>query len=72
MHAIRGYRYDGCHKLVYDLTLLVIQFDFSIELTISDDDGWRLQGVPLEEITLTYRDAITGDQLDYDVLTLDG
>jgi hypothetical protein len=62
-HAVRGYAYEGCHLIEYDLARLVYRFDFSIEITITDSDGWQASGVPLESILLDLVDARTGDTL---------
>lgn len=67
-HAIRGYYYEGCQPVDYDLSRIVYQFTFGIQVTITDDDGWQADGVPLDEITFTVKDAITGDTLAYDEL----
>ena len=58
-HAIRGFRYEGCAPVAYGLDRTAYEYRFAIDYTISDDDGWKLEGVPLEEMLIEYVDQET-------------
>lgn len=57
-HESRGFQFDGGHLLSKDLARLFWQFEFSIERTITEWDGWQYTGVPLTGIDVTF--ATTG------------
>jgi hypothetical protein len=48
-HAARGLYYAGGRLIGFDLARLFYQWDFALEVTITDDDGWKATGVPLNE-----------------------
>jgi hypothetical protein len=54
-HTVKGFQYDGCAFIQqeYDLSRSIYQFNFSIPVWITGQDGFEPTGVPLEEITFT-------------------
>ncbi|MFC0407920.1 phage tail terminator protein [Roseomonas elaeocarpi] len=55
-----GFRYDGSGLLQVTRAWLRWQFDFAIETTITDSDGWQPPSDPLTEIRGTVTDQTTG------------
>lgn len=56
--AVKGLQYDGGRLLDYDRGRLFWVFEFSLLVTIDDDDGYQVPTNPLDEIDITN----TGDQ----------
>jgi hypothetical protein len=54
--ANQGLRYGGGHLLGFDRARLFWNFEFVLNATISEDDGWLYVGQPLREITITDTD----------------
>jgi hypothetical protein len=48
-HSARGLYYAGGRLVGFDLARLFYQWDFALEVTITDDDGWQATGVALQE-----------------------
>ena len=48
----KGFAYGGGQLRDFDRGRLFYQFEFTIETTVSDDDGWQADRIPLTEIDL--------------------
>jgi hypothetical protein len=48
--AVRGIQYDSGRLIDFDRARLFWQFEFSLNVTIDDDDGFQVPNVPLTEI----------------------
>lgn len=54
-----GYPAEGA----FDRARFFFRFDFGLDTTITDDDGWRPSGVPLTKVQGTFTDQISGETL---------
>ncbi len=61
--ARQGFSYVGAHMLDFDRARLFWQFDFGIEILITDADGFPLRGDPLTQISPTSPDTFAGIQV---------
>lgn len=47
----------------FDRARFFYRFDFGLDTTITDDDGWRPTGTPLTKVHGTFTDQISGETL---------
>jgi hypothetical protein len=57
-YETRGFIYDGARLLGWDLARLFYQWDFKLNVLITDDDGWQPNQAPLTSITQTYTNDV--------------
>lgn len=50
--AVKGIEYAGSRLLAFDRARLFYQWDFALETTISDEDGYQVTAIPITEIDL--------------------
>jgi len=62
-HESRGFTFAGGFLRGWDLARLFYEFDFALDVTITDDDGWQPEAVPLTDIAMTIIDQSTGATL---------
>lgn len=59
-NAARGITYAGGSVILLDRARLHYRFDFVIETTITEEDGWQPPGDPLREIEIDVTNPATG------------
>ena len=52
-HEARGFSFDGGAVRGWDLARLFYEFDFALDVVITDDDGWKPACLPLVDIGVT-------------------
>jgi hypothetical protein len=65
--ARQGFSYDGGHLLDFDRARLWWQWEFSVETTLTDADGWPLRGDPLVDVQA----SLTVGAVDVPEITID-
>lgn len=63
-HAARGFYFLGAGLVSgegFDLSRAVWRYDFGLDITVTDLDGWNATGVPLYQINFGLTDPTTGD-----------
>jgi hypothetical protein len=66
-HESKGFRVDGAFLRGWDRARLFYEWDFSVDVTFTDADGWQQQGVPLTDIQTT----ITGGEYGQEIASFD-
>ncbi|HVB67976.1 MAG TPA: hypothetical protein VNE67_08995 [Acetobacteraceae bacterium] len=59
----RGLYYAGGRLLDFDRARFFYQFEFALDTTITDADGWQLAGPPLTDAFITVTDPVGGETL---------
>ncbi|MCI1439819.1 MAG: hypothetical protein LKH07_05035 [Acetobacter peroxydans] len=60
-NSSQGFAYAGGHLVHMDRERMHWQFDFSLKILITDEDGWQVSGIPITEIDATLTDPQTGE-----------
>lgn len=65
-NSSQGFAYAGGHLVHMDRERMHWQFDFSLKILITDQDGWQVEGDQITEIDATLTDPQTGDPTPVD------